>query len=399
MDYQELSWRERGRLWLRVGIRLVLTALVLLFAVTCLPALVRLTMPFVLALVVAWLLNPLVCALQKKCRLPRGLLSFLSLMVVLGLVSWLLFTLGHSLFVELRSLGENYPSLLASVQDTVAQVNAALEELLRYLPQNVEVFLENMARNLTAWAGEFFPGLFGELAKNAGNVALSIPSFVVSTVVFLLASYFLTADYPRLRSMVLSHLPQGFRATLSHMKSSALGALAGYIRAELMISLGVFVILLVGFLVIQQPYAVLLAVILAIMDFIPIIGSGTFMVPWAVIDVLMGNWPHAVALMAVWGVVCVFRQTAEPKAVGSQTGLSPIASLVSMYVGMRLIGVFGMILGPIVTLVVLNIIRAGVFDGVREDFVLCGRDLCAILRHRPHVLEDSPRDGDGPPQP
>lgn len=94
--------------------------------------------------------------------------------------------------------------------------------------------------------------------------------------------------------------------------------------------------MLVGFLLIRQPYAVLLALVLAVLDFIPIIGSGTVMVPWAVIDLITGNWSHALGLMVVWGIICVFRRVAEPKAVGSQTGLSPILSLISLYVGMRL---------------------------------------------------------------
>ena len=127
----------------------------------------------------------------------------------------------------------------------------------------------------------------------------------------------------------------------------------------------------------------LLALGLAILDFIPIIGSGTVMVPWAVIDVLTGNWVHAVGLMVVWGIVCVFRRVAEPKAVGSQTGLSPILSLVSMYVGMRLAGVLGMILGPVLTLVVLNLAGMGLFRGLRADLSAAAWDVAAILSHRP----------------
>lgn len=144
-----------------------------------------------------------------------------------------------------------------------------------------------------------------------------------------------------------------------------------------------FAILLAGFLLIRQPYSVLLAVLLAVLDFIPIIGSGTVMVPWAVIDVLTGNCVHAVGLMVVWGIVCVFRRVAEPKAVGSQTGLSPILSLVSMYVGMRLAGVLGMILGPVLCLVLINVCRTGIFDGLLGDLRLAVRDTAAILNGHP----------------
>ena len=120
--------------------------------------------------------------------------------------------------------------------------------------------------------------------------------------------------------------------------------------------------------------------LLAVLDFIPIIGSGTIMVPWAFIDLLTGNWVHAVGLMVVWGIICVFRRVAEPKAVGSQTGLSPILSLISMYVGMRVGGVLGMILGPVLCLVAINVARTGIFDGLTADMALAARDTAALLR-------------------
>lgn len=90
------------------------------------------------------------------------------------------------------------------------------------------------------------------------------------------------------------------------------------------------------------------------MDFIPIIGAGTVMVPWAVIDLFMGNYFHAVQLMVIWGTIALFRRVGEPKFVGDQTGLSPIASLISIYIGWRLAGVLGMILGPTIALIALN---------------------------------------------
>ena len=143
--------------------------------------------------------------------------------------------------------------------------------------------------------------------------------------------------------------------------------------------MGVFFILLSGFLLIHQPYALLLALALAVLDFIPIIGSGTAMVPWAVVDLLTGQFRHAVGLMVVWGLVALFRRLAEPKVLGDQTGLSPILSLVSVYVGMKAAGVLGMVLGPVLCLVALDVCRSGVLDNTMADIKLACRDAAAIL--------------------
>ena len=142
-------------------------------------------------------------------------------------------------------------------------------------------------------------------------------------------------------------------------------------------------ILLAGFVLTGQSYAVLLALLLAVLDFIPIIGAGTVMVPWAVIDLFLGQFGHAVELMVIWGIICVFRRVAEPKAVGSQTGLSPILSLVSIYVGMQVAGVLGMILGPVLCMVVINVCKTGLFDGLTADLRLAVDDTARFLRNRP----------------
>ena len=144
-----------------------------------------------------------------------------------------------------------------------------------------------------------------------------------------------------------------------------------------------FFILLAGFFLTRQPYGLLLALGLAVMDFIPIIGAGTVMVPWAFAALFTGDLAGAVELMVIWGVIALFRRVMEPKFVGDQTGLSPLLSLAGIYVGMKLAGVAGMVFGPVVLLVILNLAGMGMFRGVRLDLEAAGRDIAAILSERP----------------
>lgn len=169
------------------------------------------------------------------------------------------------------------------------------------------------------------------------------------------------------------------RRFCGQVRTTALAAFGGYLRAELLLSVGVFAILAVGFVVTRQSYALLLALGLSVLDFIPIVGSGTVMVPWAVIALFLGDYPAAIRMMAIWGVIAMFRRVMEPKFVGDQTGLSPILSLVSIYVGMRLAGVWGMILAPILVLVCQNLAQIGLFSGVRRDLSTAADDIAAIL--------------------
>ena len=220
-------------------------------------------------------------------------------------------------------------------------------------------------------------------AKAATDWAMRVPEFLLALVVFVMASYFLTADYPYHRTRAVQHLDESLLRFLQQVKVTALAAFGGYLRAELLLSVGVFFILLGGFLLVGQNYALLLALGLAILDFIPIIGSGTVMVPWAVVALFTRDFSTAVYLMVIWGVVAMFRRVAEPRFVGDQTGLSPILSLVGIYVGMKVAGVAGMILGPILILVVLNLVGLGIFQGFWMDVTAAARDITAILSQRP----------------
>lgn len=376
----ELTWRERGRLWLRLGLRLGVVLLAVWLIVRVGLPLVHLLMPFVAALVLAWLLNPVIRFLQKKLGWKRNVLSLILVLVCIFVVGVLAAGLVYSLVSQVASFLQNWQPLWSDTMYALSSITETLEEFLKPLPAETYAQLSGLLERGVEWLGSVVPQLLTRAAGSAGNVALSLPAWAIGFVIFLMASYFISSDYPHLRYKAAQGVPEEFRGFLRDVKGVAVDAFGGYVKAELILSSVIFLILLVGFFIMGEPYALLLAFILGVMDFIPIIGSGTAMVPWAVIDVVLGNYRHAIGLMVVWGIIAVFRRVAEPKVVGDQTGLSPIASLVSIYVGMRLAGVAGMILGPVVCLVALSILRGGVLDNTFADLRLAMSDIIAILK-------------------
>jgi len=379
---EELCWRDRGRLWLRLGIRALLTLFCLLFLSLAGPSLLSLFAPFVLATLMAWLLNPAVRFFQKKLGGSRRLWSLALLLTLLFALGGLLLTLFYNLFAELRDLVENWQSIWGSLQAAVEETELWWNRFFPYLPTEVTQWLDSLLGQLLNWLQTAIPDLLTSLASGAGSAAMKIPSFAVATVVFVMGSYFIIADYPHIRYLAVSRMSPDTVGLLRFVKYTASSAFGGYVRAQFILSVGVFFILLAGFTLIGQGYAFLLALLLAVMDFIPIIGAGTIMLPWAAISLFTHDLRTAVELLVVWGVIALFRRIGEPKVVGNQTGLSPILSLVSIYVGMRLGGVAGMILGPVVFLVVLNVCKAGVFDGTLADLKLAVKDTRAILKNR-----------------
>ncbi len=382
MGNRRLTWRQRGALWLRLGIRLVLAALAVLAVVKLGRPLLSLFAPFLFALAAAAMLNPLVKRLQRALGWNRQVLTLLLLLVLFGLIGGGLALLVYAAAGQLVSLVQNWSGLLDQLQVVLDQLEQLFAHFLTLVPPQVTEIVEQAGDGLFQWLADAVPDALGSLGMEAGERAMGLPAFCVALVIFVMATFFLTADYPYLRSRYIQHLDEGVLHFLSQLRATALGAFGGYVKAEFLLSVGVFFILLVGFFLIRQPYGLLLALGLAVMDFIPIIGAGTVMVPWAFVALFTGDLPAALELMAIWGVIALFRRVMEPKFVGDQTGLSPILSLVSIYVGMKLAGVLGMVFGPVVLLVVLNLAGMGMFRGVRLDLEEAARDIAAILSER-----------------
>ena len=340
------------------------------------------------ALITAAILHPPVRWLQRRLGMSRKISALLILLLLFGLLGAGIGYLGYAAGVELIALVQNWDSLLANLQSTLDQMETMFAQLWNMVPPQLTASMESITSGLFEWLSSAVPNLLNVLVEYTTNKARGIPDVVLAFIIYLMACYMLTVDYPYLRSRAAQHTHQRLLRFLKQVRDTALAAFGGYLRAEFLLSVVVFFILLVGFFVIGQPYGLLLALGLAVMDFIPIIGAGTVMVPWAVIDVFMGSYLHGVELMVIWGVIALFRRVGEPKFVGDQTGLSPIVSLISIYIGWRAAGVLGMILGPTIALIAWNLVKLGIFEGVRLDLAAAAEDIMAILRERP-PREDS----------
>lgn len=377
---KELSWSDRGHLWLRIGLRFLLWCLSVWLLVLFGPTVVSLFAPFILAFLAAWGLSPIVKWLYQHFHLPRPLATLGILLLVFAALGGIIWVLISAAVGEIAELALDWQGLLGSLQALVDNLGARFSHGMELLPDSIHTAVDTLIQRIFLWLETAIPQLISVGMDHAAKLARGLPSFAVASIVFVMASYFFTVDFPHMRSAAVGKLPKGPLLLAVQIRRAASAGFGGYLRSQLILSVGVFFILLGGFLLVRQPYFLLLALGLAILDFIPILGSGTVMVPWAVVDFVLGDYRHALGLIAVWGLVALFRRVAEPKILGDQTGLSPILSLISVYVGMKLAGVPGMILGPILCLVVLNLIRSGVLDRTFADLRLAFYDISALLK-------------------
>ena len=381
MEPIQLTWKQRGELWLRLGVRAVLLVVALLALRYGVLPILSLLSPFVLALVLSWLLNPPVRWLQKKLSVSRGVITMALLVLVFGVVGGVLWALSWMAVEQVQALFLNWETVVDGMVSSLDRVLEWLGGLSELIPGNAYTAGERLGQLLENWVRDIdVSGWLRMVADRAPSLVGQVSAFVVATIVFLMATYFITADYPRLRFFITDRVPAPARSFCSDVRRIFMEAFGGYLKSQLIISFVVFIILALGFFAIGQPYGLLLALGFAVLDFIPIIGSGTVMVPWAVVDIIVGDYTHAVQLMVIWGIIALFRRLGEPKILGDQTGLSPILSLVGIYVGMLVGGVLGMIVGPLLLLVLINLAKLGIFSPVMGDLSMAASDVAAILK-------------------
>ena len=177
---------------------------------------------------------------------------------------------------------------------------------------------------------------------------------------------------------------------MRHVKEATGSAMFGYLRAQLILSGVVTLIIFIALLIYGQSYSLLIAIACGIIDVMPFFGSGAVLVPWGVIMLLLGNFQKGLFLLALALALFIFRKLAEPKVVGNQTGLSPLLSLISIYVGMKLGGVIGMILCPILCMVVIGLYGMDFFTPTITDFrLLFGRIFDAARMPAPEAADAS----------
>lgn len=385
MERKELSWKERGRLWFRLSIRGIVGVIVALLIIKFGKTVISLFMPFILALLLAMAINPLILKIQSRVKFRRSKITIFVLVIIFTLSLTVLWILLSTIATEVIGLLNGWEELFNGFQQSIQNLEAITQELLLKINSDIEIPDHGIIDSLTSTIFEYLKVAvsdFSSLTAFARDRVVGITSFGVSVLIFAMGCYFITTDYPTICNNLANRLGVNLTELLNQVKAITIAAFGGYIKSRAIVAAGVGFIIFVGFILIGQEYALLLALIMAVLDFIPIIGSGTLLVPWSIIDLLTGNITQGLQLLAIYGVVTVYRNIAEPKVVGDKTGLSPTLSLITIYIGMRVAGVVGMILGPVLTIVIINSLKIGVLRDTRDDLQMAVMDILSILNNK-----------------
>lgn len=340
------------RQYLQILLYLVYAALALAALVLLLPGL----LPFLLALALALALERPVRFLTDRTLLRRGWAAAL----VLALFALLLPTgcalLLRRLWYELSLLSERLPELLQAVYGLRDHLERLLYRLTVAASPTSREALAAALDTALSQLQELFTTLSGEVLAWMAGILSALPTAVLFLITTLLACYFLLAGRPVLFARLRRMLPAGWLPRLERTASRLKAAWGGWLRAQGILMLLTFILLACGFLLMDVDAALLLAAGIALLDALPVFGTGTVLLPWAVFQALSGELRRCIALLALYAVIWLTRSLLEPKLVADRAGLHPLVSLFAMYMGFSLFGVAGMLLAPLAAVALRQIL-------------------------------------------
>ncbi|HBY70778.1 MAG TPA: sporulation integral membrane protein YtvI, partial [Lachnospiraceae bacterium] len=293
--------------------------------------------------------------------------------VVIAAIVAAISALLSSLFHEVQHLIEDLPNIVNQINAQLDYLSEKVRGISGALPEDVQTAINSIIISLGDLVNSFIKNL-NLSAGSAGAFAQGVAEGFLVVIVTILSAYFFTVDRDKLIAGLKKHLPDsvtdGWRLVMDNFRM----AFGGYFKAQFKIMLVLTVIMFIGFEILKVDYSFFIALGVAFLDLLPVLGTGTVLWPWALFDVISGNYTRAVGLIIIYLICQVVKQVLQPKMVGDSIGLSPLSTLVFMYIGYQLYSVLGMIIGIPVGMVIVNLYRVGVFDRIINGFKIIIHD-------------------------
>lgn len=336
--------------------------IIILLALVCIYFIFRfriigLFAPFILAFIFATLLNKVVTWGSKTLHIPRGIGTIISMLTILSGILAIVVTIFRRLWEQIVNFAGTLPQSTEKIIDQINDIEQKLSTLLpMFMDSEAFSSLDDIVTELMASVSSFFSSVI----PIAYDAVSKVPDIILFTIAMLLATFFMTKDYYKIKDFVKAQFSDTIVDKVVIMQRGMIEAIGGYVRTQVILMSITFTICLAGLVLFDVSYALLLAVIIAIVDALPVFGSGSILWPWGIYNLLTGNYTLGIGLFGIYGVIFVVRQIMEPKILSSQIGVYALVTLMAVYIGYKTLGFIGLILGPalVVTLQMLQNVGA-----------------------------------------
>lgn len=315
-------------------------------------------MPLLLAILISTAMEPLVRMLSgtnrsgEKVRggLPRKVAVLLVMLIVFTLLITVGFFIIQGVVSELISLAESLPAKIPQWMESLDQLGQQISA------QFPIISTENLASIIQSLSGHLTESIT-TIAASAVSFVTQMPAIILFIVFTIMSTYFFSVSRFSIMRNLKRQLPQSWQETAQHLYGTLAKALFGWLKAQFIILCCMFLVMFIGFTILNVHYALLIALGIAVMDALPILGSGLVMIPWIGYQLFFGSLPMGIGLALIYLLLIFTRQSIEPRVVGGQFGLPPLWTMCAMYAGFRLFGFIGLFLGPLTLLLMYNVAK------------------------------------------
>lgn len=311
--------------------------------------------PFILAVVLAILVDPIVAFFEKKIKMSRSLAVIISLTLIFGIIILLLVMVSSRLIIELIELSNTLSGLSNQIIDLGWQTIKDIRTFISTnpLPVDVEKSIESNISDVFSSLKDF---LSVSTEKLIGFLA-TLPIMLTMAVVSFIATYFISKDKETIYNFLINLVPVKWVLPINKVFGTMTDALFGFLRAQFILITITGIQTVIGLYFLGVEYAFTIGLVTGILDLIPILGPGTVFLPWIIWNLIMGKYKFAMALSILYGFLLIVRQLIEPKILSKNIGLHPLATLVAVFMGLRLFGVSGLFIGPIILLLIKTFLQ------------------------------------------
>jgi sporulation integral membrane protein YtvI len=333
-----------------------------------LPLIVML-LPFIIAGFVTLLMEPIVGFFQKRLKLSRKLSSLFSLIIVLIIFGAVVSIIIYKIIIELVTLSYAVPEYFKTIDlnnESIYLADLGKRFYLSIPPDVAALIQAKVGETITTVSGYLTAFVTSTLSFILGIIAY-LPEIFVFIIITIISIYFMSSDRQMIRDFIFNQIPEKWHSKITGLKNDLFYAFIGFIKAQIIIMLISIIIASIGFSIIGVDYAITLGLLVGLAELIPVVGTGIIFVPWIIYMFIIKNFFVAIGLVCTYVLGVIVRQTVEPKIVGMQIGVYPLVTLISMYIGLELFGLFGMILGPIIVILLKNLNHSGIIHLWKEQ--------------------------------
>jgi len=343
-------------------INVIYVALIIAIVFIVIKYVLGLLMPFIIGFIVALLLKPLINFTSKKFHVHKKAVAVVLILLFYGAAGFFLSWIGVRFLIAVKAGIISLPEIYTlNIEPAIYEIFDNAEKIIAKLDPMMVQTIQDMATSLSQSAGSLISSISSKVIGFISSSVSFVPKLFLSIIFAVISSLFFAMDYNKITGYIAKLFPLQKQKLLPEIKVFATSIGLKYVKAYATLMTVTFIELAAGLSILKVDGAITIAVLIAVIDILPVLGTGGVIVPWIIIELIKGNMPFAIGLAVLYLIIIIVRNILEPKLVGKQIGLHPLFMLICIYIGLKVFGLIGILTLPVTVVIIKHLYDSDFF--------------------------------------